>query len=184
MPDALALGKQPFAIWLVPQKDQSAYLSGIIHYLCEEYKAVPFEPHCTLVSGETNDVHTVITETNSITANIQPLTLTIQKINCSEAFFKTLYILFNENSSLMQVFQNFKTGITENQTDSFYPHLSLLYKKIALEKKEKIASNLEIPLLEIIFTSVKIVCPKNKRNSWYDISSWKTVFEKQLTSRE
>lgn len=183
MPDALAADKQPFAVWLVPQKYLSVYLSGVIHYLCEEYETAPFEPHCTIVSGTTKNIHTVITETDSIVPNIQPVTCTVQEITCSESFFKTLFIRFRENSSLIQVFRNFKTSIPENHTESFSPHLSLLYKEMAFEKKEKIASNLEIPLQEIIFDSVKIVIPKNKKNTWYDISSWETVFERKLTGK-
>ena len=128
MPDALAAGEQPFAVWLVPQNALSAYLSGVIHYLCEEYEAVSFEPHCTIVSGTTKDVHTVITETDRILADIQPVTCTIQEITCSDTFFKTIFIQFSENNSLMQVFRKFKTGIPKNHTESFSPHLSLLYK--------------------------------------------------------
>ncbi len=180
MPDALASDEQPFAVWLVPQKDQSAYLSGVIHYLCEEHKADPFEPHCTVVSGITKDVPALITETERVLPKLQPVTLEVQKIACGNTLFKTLYVQFRENHLLLQMFKNLQAAIPENHTDSFSPHASLLYKEIPLEKRVTIAANLEIPLQETHFDSVKIIVPRNNR--WHDISSWETVFEKKLTS--
>ncbi len=181
MSDALAAQKQPFAVWLTPKKNQAVYLSGVIHYVCDEYSAIPFNPHLTLVSGITHDTNTLLEEAESVLRDVIPIKLSIQKISCADDFFKTLFLTFDENDSLIQIFQKFKTAITGNHTESFFPHVSLLYKKMTFEEKQKISSNLEIPIHEIMFDTVQIVCPGNRKKGWYDISRWETIFNRKLT---
>ncbi len=181
MSDAVTAQKQPFAVWLTPEKNKAKYLSGVIHYVCNEYNATPFKPHLTLVSGITLDTNTLLEETESVLPDVIPIKLSIQKISCADDFFKTLFITFDENDLLIQIFQKCKTAITGNHTESFLPHVSLLYKEMALEEKQKIASNLEIPIHEIMFDTVQIVCPGNREKGWYDISRWETIFTRKLT---
>ena len=184
MSDAVTSQKQPFAVWLTPEKNQSVYLSGVIHYLCNEHNAIPFKPHLTLVSGITENTNTLLEETVSVLSNVMPITLSMQEISCTDDFFKTIFISFNDNDLLIQIFQKFKAAVTGNHTESFLPHMSLLYKKMALEEKQKIASNLEIPIHEITLDTVQIVCPGNLRKGWYAISQWETIFTEKLSGKK
>jgi 2'-5' RNA ligase len=175
VPDALTADWRPFAVWLIPEKNQAKYLSGILAYLSQEYKTPVFEPHCTLVSGRCTDIASVKSAVEAVSGNTRKITLKTHGITCTDDFFKTVLIELEVTAHLEQVFQNFKTAVPGIRTQSLYPHISLLYKDMDREKKEALADSLEIPLDEITFDTVKIMRPTDREKEWYAIDGWQTV---------
>lgn len=172
--------KQPFSIWLVPRHEDAEILSHAIKELSVRFNAVPFEPHLTLGSGHTIDFQQKVSALQESARLFMPITLGIASIGCSADFFKTLFIQFHENSCLNYIGDTIKTAIAPESTHNLFPHVSLLYADIPLEKKKELSVSFTIMLEHITFDKVKLVYPSNPDRGWFDIQGWKVVFETRI----
>jgi 2'-5' RNA ligase len=180
LPDETGMINQAFAIWLVPEKKQARYLSGVISYLSQEHKGPCFEPHCTIASGVTATIMPIIDSVAKICLNTYPVTLTIDRIDSDEQFFMTLFLALRSAPTLVSLRAGCLAAFRENNTKPFFPHVSLLYAKMPLSQKKALAESLDIPLASIVFDTIKIISPENRTRGWFDITSWKTLFEMKL----
>ncbi len=171
---------QPFSLWLVPEKRDSDLLSGLIDTLSRQYNSIPFQPHLTVVSGRYSDLNGIKEQTIKVAEEFSTIRVTIKNISFSEHFFKTLYIEFEKSELLNNLFQIAKAIIKESYTKAFYPHASLLYKDMNINRKKELAHRVNLEMNNINFDKLEIVSPQNKEKEWHDISTWKMLFEKKL----
>jgi len=108
MPDAVKPGTVPFAVWLMPEKKHAVLLSEIITQLCKTYSKTPFEPHLTLVSGLCSSIEQVISRLLEMRSTVHPLVLSIDKVDCSEEFFRTLFIQLRPSNDLEKLYSEVK----------------------------------------------------------------------------
>lgn len=169
-----------YSVFLTPARDDFEHTANIIQKLCAQYGGEPFEPHLTLLSGDLTDpekLERAVSEAASVTT---PIALHIRRVACEEAYFRALYLEFNENSELRLLRERIMTGSGVESTGHFVPHLSLLYSDMSLHRKQAAAGLVSPERAEILFDKIKIVSPRNRQEGWRDISQWHTLFRDQL----
>jgi len=169
-----------YSMWLSMDEPAKSSLARIITQLCSEYNAVPFEPHLTLISGKFDDFNDLVIQIDQFFEDFSPLVLSIQKINFSEDFFKTLFLQFESSNQLNSLYQRAKSTLTKTRSKVFFPHISLLYKNMHIKEKEKLSQSITLTLTQVCLNQIKIVTPKKNDTDWYDIENWHVIYKSSI----
>jgi len=133
-----------YAIWFLFEKNDDEYLSQIISKLSNQFRSPIFTPHVTvygLVDTSLQELDKIILDSIHSTKsfNIEKNT-----ISFSEDFWKTLFIDFNSNGSMLKINKNLIKHLSRFGKYEFKPHTSLIYKEMNNEEKQRLSDNLEI----------------------------------------
>lgn len=167
------------SVWLVPAKNDDVYLRDIINNLGKEYRSPTFNPHLTLFPGINIKLNTLKSAINDIFTNIKPFKIKKIKIDQSEVFFKTVFIEFELNEELKNLFIALSRKTDNRDIATFKPHISLIYKIMPKEEKLKIIEKLNIKG-EFLIDKVVINAPKKGDKDFLNIENWRELYEKKL----
>ncbi len=167
------------SVWLVPQKDDENYLSKIIQDLDKEYNAPIFTPHLTLFGNISIELDKLKSTIDDVFDKVKPFEIQKTRINQSEAFFKTVFIEFELNNILKNLFTAFSEKTDKRDLSTFKPHVSLIYKTMPEDEKLKIIEKLEVKDKYVI-NRVFINAPKIGDTDHHDVESWRTLYKKTL----
>ncbi len=158
------MSKQTFSIWLLPIDSDHNYLSKIIQSLSEEHDAPFFQPHCTLFSSF-SDIYSAKKIIDQI--DLDFFDVEVRSISQSSDIWKTVFIEL-KNSSQLQNLNCLLKGL-KDEDYLFYPHISLIYKLLDINKRKKIIQSLSIKK-SFSFGKISIV------NTTGHVESWETVY--------
>lgn len=163
------------SIWLIPSEKDKKYLGQLIKELANKYEASQFPPHITIYSTEvpTDQVEQVRKILIKASQNFTPITLLLSSIAHNDNLFQSLFVEFQENKAIYNLNEHFRKELEHYGGYSFTPHLSLLYKEIDSQEKEKIIEQLSIPQ-ELTFDRLGIMVHKNPEDR-NNIESWKVT---------
>jgi len=168
------------SIFLTPARDDYATLAGVIGEMCNRFDLPPFEPHLTIFAGSFTDPAAVERTLEAAVAGLPPLTLRVSGIGCSAEYFKTLFIEFEEDSTLRFIHERIKGEWGISPAYELHPHLSLLYADLPLREKETLARGIVLNRDLILFDRVRLVTPGNRTEGWRDTLRWESLFELRL----
>ncbi len=133
-----------FAVWLLPDMEDTKYLSGIIKNLSQRYDAPEFLPHIT-VYGLVDPSLEVLEECvrNSI-SDSKPFIVKKAGIDYSDDIWKTIFVNIEPNSNLNTINEELASKLGQYTKYEFVPHISLIYKKIEDVEKKEIIDSLKI----------------------------------------
>jgi 2'-5' RNA ligase len=171
---------QRYSVFLAPSGADFAYTANLIREICGKYDEAPFEPHVTVYSGEFSDLDTLRKVISAAVSGIQPFSLRILGVSCSEEYFKSLFIEFAEDPVLRGIHAKIRAGVETGSRYELVPHLSLLYSDMPLRHKEALAKRVLPDRSGINFDEVKIVTPGNREEGWRDTGQWQTLFRVRL----
>ncbi len=172
-----------FSLFLMPCESDYAYLSAMIRGVAADCDVSPFEPHVTVYSGDMPNHDLLREAVNAAVAGVDPFPLKIAGVGCSDEYFKSLYVVFEESAILLGIHDRFKTALDEDSGYRLAPHLSLLYSGMPLRKKEELARGVTLDRGEILFDRVKIVFPTNVQEGWRAVMEWRALFSVRLGDR-
>jgi hypothetical protein len=109
-----------------------------------------------------------------------PYCLSIEGIDCSEEFTKTVFVQFHSNEAMTELSANFRRASTFQNEYQLNPHLSLIYKVMPRETKAEIANSISLPFHEVRFDSAKAVISPAEIRSREDIQAWRVVATQRL----
>ncbi len=168
-----------FSVWLVPEVKDRGYLQNIIDGLAKDYNSPVFIPHMTLAGDVRLSIDEIKSTVEEIFGNTKPFKIKKTRINQSELFFKTVFIEFELDDNLKNLYSLFSEKIKKDGLSTFKPHISLIYKIMPGEEKLKIIEKLNIKD-EYTIESVFINAPKPGEKDFLDVSGWKIVYSKKL----
>jgi len=171
---------QRYSVFLTPSDADFEYTGSLIRELCDKYDGQPFEPHITVLSGDLTDLARLQRVVSAAVAGIRPFSLEVRKIGYSEAYFRSLFIEFEEAQQLREIRTRLLSGLEVEPADEFLPHLSLLYSEMPLRHKQALAKRLVLDRSKIHCDEVKIVTPRNRELGWRDTSQWQTLYHARL----
>lgn len=171
--------KQLLSVWLVPVKRDKEYLGKIIKDLGGKYDAPVFVPHLTLIGDITINYDELKTAVDEIFKNVKPFKIKKTRINQSEKFFKTVFIEFELDNNLINLFNAISKQTDKRDLSTFKPHLSLIYKTMSEAERKKIMNKLSIKD-EFTIGSVYVNAPKEGEKDFYDVLGWRTLYVKKL----
>lgn len=167
------------SVWLVPAKNDDVYLRDIINNLGKEYGSPTFNPHLTLFPGINIKLNTLKSAINDIFTNVKPFKIKKIKIDQSEAFFKTVFIEFELDEKLKNLYLALTEKINNRDVATFKPHISLMYKIMPEEEKLKIIEKLELKD-EFLIDKIVVNAPRFGDKDFLNIENWRELYEKKL----
>jgi putative hydrolase of the HAD superfamily len=171
---------QKYSIFLTPSGVDLTHTANLIWELCGKYGGHPFEPHVTVLSGEYSDLDALREAVTAAVTGIMPFSLRVRGVGCGEAYFRCLFLEFEENPVLRELHERLRAAVNPESGQVFFPHLSLLYSDMPLRHKEALVKRVIPDRTEIHFDKVKIVTPRNLKEGWRDTGQWQTLFRAGL----
>jgi 2'-5' RNA ligase len=164
----------------MPAEPARSYFASLIGDLATRFDAPVFEPHMTIyvTKAEPGNAGELL---ERALAGCKPYELSITGIDYSDEFTKTLFVQFQSSEELNRLSADFRRASASHDEYALKPHLSLIYKTMPRETKEKLASSLRLPFPEVLFDSVKAVTSPAKIKSREDVEAWRVVASQRLS---
>lgn len=163
------------SLWLVPSQPARTQLQRAIKKISRKEHSPAFIPHITLLSGfnEKN----IVAKTAALAKELRPFTQPFNTIGTRNMYFRALFLHANKTKTLRHA-RNVAENIFKKKTESYMPHLSLLYaEKTPAEKKQIIAQLPKLPKRCVIDTLMLYNCTGR-------VHQWKLVKTFKLRSSD
>lgn len=162
------------AYWLIPEEPARSLFQDVIDHLARRYNAPIFEPHMTIRVGSdrVESVKQVIGQAAHFCRRIQAKALKVQQ---SGEFIKTLFVEFELNRRLQRLNEMIRAAAQDSSDYDLQPHLSLLYKKMSILARRRLARSIAIPISKVVFGSIKAVRCISPTQSRADVEAWQTI---------
>ena len=167
------------AYWLIPSESAHSCFEAIINDLAGRYDAPVFEPHVTIhVEADRADA---AEEALGNAARLFKRTgLTPIGIDQSNEFIKTLFVQFAMSAELRRINDSIREAANDSLPYKLKPHLSLLYKKLAVASRRQLAASISVPFSEVAFDTIKAVRCVSPTQTRADVESWQTLVTNKL----
>ncbi len=169
---------QLVSVWLVTNDEDKLYLSKIINDLGSKYAAPLFHPHLTVYGGADTSADEVIQAAKDAVFGIKPFKITVDKLNQSEDYFKTVFIEFKDHDLLTIINQRLDQKLAKYSDYTFKPHISLIYKDMSEEEKKEVIASLNVKKEFTIF-GIAVVIGDDQKNE-EGVKSWRILYKQNL----
>ena len=162
------------ACWLIPSEPAHSFFQRMINELARRCDAPVFEPHVTIHVGGDR----AATAKNALGAAARECKLIGLKplgIDQSDEFIKTLFVDFPMSAELRKINGIIRQASNDSSHYQLKPHLSLLYKKLAVATRRELAASINVPLSEVTFDAIKAVRCVSPTKSRADVEAWRVV---------
>lgn len=166
-----------FSVWIIPEVKDREYLQNIINNLAIKYNSPVFIPHMTLSGDIRLSIDEIEFAVEEIFKNTKPFKIKKTRVNQSELFFKTVFIEFELDKNLKNLYSLLSGKIRKDDLFAFKPHISLIYKFMPEEEKLKIIEKLHI---KNEFTIGSVMVNKMDPDNYQNVKAWKIVYSKKL----
>ena len=160
------------AYWLLPERAARELFSRKIRDLAGQFDAPLFEPHATVFIAPENSRVPLAVLRDLGQVNVE---LTIHSIRFSENFTKTLFVQFETISALQQLGDAIWKASGARNRYLIDPHLSLLYAKLPLATKQRLADKIRLPFHEVCFTSICAMRCIRPTTTAIEVEQWKLL---------
>ena len=154
-----------FAIWLLPNKEDTQFLETIINNLSQEFNTPKFLPHITVYGLVNTDLSIVEDAVKNSIDEIEPFIVKKSGIGYSDDMWKTLFINITSNTELHLINSKLGNKLDKYVQYEFSPHISLMYKKMKKTEKMKILESLRIKN-EFVIKKIAIQKFSKKIHEW------------------
>jgi Cyclic phosphodiesterase-like protein len=166
--------------WLVPAAAHRAFFQELIETLAHTYQAPIFVPHVTIYSGESpvdENPQEIIAQA---TLGVQEIRLQVDCILYTDTFTKTLFVQFHPSEPLSHMSESMRRLSARPSAYRLDPHLSLLYKHMAAQDKQRLAATIQVPMSEVSFDAVWANTSAGGTHTAEDVERWQIVSRKNL----
>lgn len=163
--------------WLFPARDERELFCEIIRILYKEFDAPNFDPHLTVFATKEDrqSPGRILSQIRSA-----PIRLRVRGMGFSSQFAKTLFIRFVPSKPLNKLIVNLARATKSSVRPVRDPHLSLLYKNIAVATKRELARTIKLPFREVLFDSIAAVRCVSPTKVKADVEAWRVIARKSL----
>jgi 2'-5' RNA ligase len=128
-----------YALWLTPEEPIYSLLAGEIYRLSQEHSTPPFEPHITLLSRIALPEENALAKTATLARIVKPFRIELGEIGYLDEYFRCLYVAVVADPSILRARQA-ACRVFARQNTPYMPHLSLVYGKLLVEFKRRVAT--------------------------------------------
>jgi Cyclic phosphodiesterase-like protein len=162
------------AYWLIPSQPAHRFFQQIISKLARRHDAPVFESHVTIhVGADRADV--AGNALRDAARKCKPIKLTPLGIDHSDQFIKTLFVQFAMSAELRRINDIIHETANDSSDYELRPHLSLLYKNLAVATRRELAASINVPLSEVAFDAIKAVRCVSPTESGADLKAWHVI---------
>lgn len=159
-----------YSIWINPQGSAQNELTQIIQTLAKEYHGPIFSPHLTLCGGLESTDDEVEEKAFKAVKNISPFSLEFGPVEFSTTYFQCVLIRIKTTAKLVNTHLALKKSFGIEEEHVFMPHISLLYSKMDMEKREQAAQSVQVKTKSFTANEITIT-----RADSPDPQTWKVV---------
>jgi hypothetical protein len=173
--------KTVIAYWLIPSEPAYTFLQRVVDDLAHRCNAPVFEPHVTIhVGADRADAAKNALEAAARECKV--IGLKTLGIDHSDEFIKTLFVQFAISAELSKINGIIREAANDSSQYELKPHLSLLYKNLAVATRCELAASVNIPLSEVTFDVIKGVRCVSPTKSRADVKAWHVVATASLSA--
>ena len=168
------------AYWLIPSELAHSFFQRIINDLARRYDAPVFEPHVTIHVGP-DRADTSESALGDAERECKLIGLTPLGIDQSDEFTKTLFVQFAVSAELRKINDIIRQAADDSSHYQLKPHLSLLYKNLAVATRRELAASINVPIPEVTFDAIKAVRCVSPTKSRAEVEAWHVVAAASLS---
>ena len=168
------------AYWLIPSEPARTFFQGMINDLADQCDAPVFEPHVTIHVGA-DRADAAKNGLADAARECKLIGLTPLGIDQSDEFIKTLFVQFAMSAELSKINGIIREAANGSSEYELKPHLSLLYKNLAVETRCELAASINVPDSEVTFDVIKAVRCASPTESGADVEAWRVVAAASLS---
>jgi len=170
---------QILAFWLLPAEPAQTHFQNVIRELAARFDAPVFKPHLTfyVTTPQNEDANDLL---RRALAGAKPFRLLIESVRHSEAFTKSLFIQFTQDSALNELAMTFQAFSASHREYNVNPHLSLIYKTMLAETKASLAASIRFPFDEVLFDAAQGVVSPAPVISREHVEAWTAVASQRI----
>ena len=168
------------AYWLVPSEPAHSFFQRMINDLARRCDAPVFEPHVTIHVGA-DRADAAKSALANAARECKLIGLTPLGIDQSDEFIKTLFVQFAMSAELSKINGIIREAANDWSQYELKPHLSLLYKNLAVATRYELAASINVPLAEVTFDAIKAVRCISPTESGADVEAWRVVAAASLS---
>lgn len=127
-----------YTISILPPGQEYKRFEMLIKKLAQKCGGPVFAPHITLLGQATDNEAYAFQLGEELIKNQEPFSVTLNKVDYQNYFFRALYVLVEKTEPLMKLHEKAKQIFGKIDVGEYMPHLSLLYGNFEPEIKEKI----------------------------------------------
>ncbi len=131
-----------YALWLTPGEPMFSLLAGEISRLSQEYFTPRFDPHVTLLSGITVPEEEARAQSALLADSLKPFRIELGDIGYLNEYFRCLFVSVVSTDVIIEARQAAQKAFGLRDKLPYTPHLSLVYGKLQIETKKRIAAGL------------------------------------------
>ena len=161
------------AYWLIPAEPERSILERMIIDLSRRYNAPVFEPHMTIHVGSNRAA--AAEKVISQAVGWKPLSLRPLAVGQSGKFTKTLFVRLAPSAELRRLNEIIRSVAQDSSHYWVEPHLSLLYKKMPVAARRKLAASIKQPFSTTLFDSIKAVRCASPTRTPADVAKWRVL---------
>src|SRR4029077_14213392 len=143
----------------------------MINDLASRCDAPVFEPHVTIHVGA-DRADAAKNAIGAATHECKLIELKPLGIDHSNEFIKTLFVQFVKSAELSKINCIIREAEKDSSQYELKPHLSLLYKKLAVATRRELATSIDVPLSKVTFDAIKAVRCVSPMESGADVEAW------------
>lgn len=140
-PESDAVGKG-YALWLMPGEPLFSRLAAEIAKLSRELATPLFEPHITLLAEITLPEEQVLARAIKVASALRPFQVELGDVSYLDEYFRCLFVRVVPTGALLNAHRAAREAFGQHGGPPYEPHLSLVYGKLGIETKRKIADGL------------------------------------------
>lgn len=162
-----------YSINILPAGEEYNRFETLIIKLAEEYGAPLFAPHVTVLGQASPDEEAALKLVEKLVSNQQPFSVSLNKVDYQEYFFRALYVLAEKTEPLVKLHEKAKQFFGKKNEAEYMPHLSLLYGDFKPEIKEKIIKEIgrEQPSVFEV-KSLHLFRTEGEADEWYSVAEF------------
>jgi 2'-5' RNA ligase len=168
------------AYWLIPSEPAHSFFQRMINDLARRWDAPVFEPHVTIHVGA-DRVDAAKNALGAAARKYKLIGLTPLGVDRSDEFIKTLFVQFATSAELPKINGIIREAANDSSQYELKPHLSLLYKNLAVATRCELAASMKVPLAEVTFDAIKAVRCVSPAKSRADVEAWRVVAAASLS---
>ena len=131
-----------FHLWLVPTGTVYDRLAGVISELSARYHGPEFNPHFTLLGRLEGEEEPLLDRTKQLARALYPFEVRLEQPGYESSYFRCLFLPVEPSPTLLEAHQRAKQIFDGQSTNTFDPHVSLLYGLFSESLKQEIINSL------------------------------------------
>lgn len=170
------------AFWLVPSRQERQTLQSQIVKLSDRFKAPVFVPHVTVYSCRRTPEQKELAVLAALAGSCQPFAVRPAGLACSDRLTQALSIRLPAHPSMVRLSRALHAQVAQPSAYHLAPHLSLLYRELAVGDQDILLREVPLCVAEISFDSLWAVAIPERISTWNDLYGWQPLLILRLDS--